>query len=351
MTRCSQRSPAAGACGRTASRPSCCASSRRARRARGTRTCRWALRRRRARGVRLAPQRALPCARGSPPWRPSHTRLQQVLPQYVPSALDTFAESEGGAAPVEYPPAIARLEAHPALMAAKWSEAAARAPEAVGRADLAAFRWAHACVMSRTFGNAAPGGGVGVRMLVPLVDVSRPGGGCRAGGRPPRRCAGTPTVPRACTRPSVPSQTYACAWRSPLPFPLLATDAQPCGRPHGGPPVGRGLCNRQRQVRRARRGGFLPCQDPHAACCVQSQARCEPPCKPPSDLPPLSLPSPTAGGTCCRRPTPPTRAASGRWPYPRSGPSRRASRCCCLTLRAPTTSSCCTTCARCGGGV
>jgi hypothetical protein len=34
-------------------------------------------------------------------------------------------------------------------------------------------------VMSRTFGNAAPGGGVGVRMLVPLVDVS-------AGGLGPR---------------------------------------------------------------------------------------------------------------------------------------------------------------------
>lgn len=26
--------------------------------------------------------------------------------------------------------------------------------------------------MSRTFGNAAPGGGIGVRMMVPLVDVS-----------------------------------------------------------------------------------------------------------------------------------------------------------------------------------
>jgi hypothetical protein len=29
--------------------------------------------------------------------------------------------------------------------------------------------------MSRTFGNAAPGGGIGVRMMVPLIDVSRVG--------------------------------------------------------------------------------------------------------------------------------------------------------------------------------
>lgn len=27
------------------------------------------------------------------------------------------------------------------------------------------------CVMSRTFGNAAPGGGVGVHMMVPLIDM------------------------------------------------------------------------------------------------------------------------------------------------------------------------------------
>ena len=32
------------------------------------------------------------------------------------------------------------------------------------------------CVCSRTFGNAAPGGGVGVRMLVPLVDMLNHGG-------------------------------------------------------------------------------------------------------------------------------------------------------------------------------
>ena len=32
------------------------------------------------------------------------------------------------------------------------------------------------CVFSRTFGNAAPGGGVGVRMLVPLVDMLNHGG-------------------------------------------------------------------------------------------------------------------------------------------------------------------------------
>jgi hypothetical protein len=61
----------------------------------------------------------------------------------VPSALDTFAAAEGAVDAVEYPPAMARLREHPALMAAKWREASARAPEAIGGASLEAFRWAH----------------------------------------------------------------------------------------------------------------------------------------------------------------------------------------------------------------
>jgi hypothetical protein len=167
----------------------------------------------------------------------------------VPSALDTFAEVPGAVEAVEYPPAMGRLAAHPALMRAKWSEACGRdGGAAIGGATLERFRWAHTvskgpgaaaarvrlsrreaaraghghvpfqtlsaamqfptppssttttvcpacntsqmhfpslsspapsplrpqCVMSRTFGNAAPGGGIGVRMMVPLIDVSCP---------------------------------------------------------------------------------------------------------------------------------------------------------------------------------
>lgn len=68
----------------------------------------------------------------------------------MPSALDTFADAAAGAAAeaVEYPPAVSRLAGHPALMAAKWRELSGRCPEAIGGADLAAFRWAHTVRMS-----------------------------------------------------------------------------------------------------------------------------------------------------------------------------------------------------------
>jgi hypothetical protein len=73
------------------------------------------------------------------PWAP----YLQALPRHVPSALDAFDAIDGAVAAVEYPPAMARLREHPALMAAKWREISGRAPEAIGAASLEDFRWAH----------------------------------------------------------------------------------------------------------------------------------------------------------------------------------------------------------------
>ena len=61
----------------------------------------------------------------------------------MPSALDAFASVPGAIEAVEYPPAVARLAAHPELMRAKWREMAARAGDGGGGATLEQFRWAH----------------------------------------------------------------------------------------------------------------------------------------------------------------------------------------------------------------
>ncbi len=50
------------------------------------------------------------------------------------------------------------------------SSPAAHGSGAAGGATAAEWQWALSVVHSRTFANAAPGGGVGVRMLVPLAD-------------------------------------------------------------------------------------------------------------------------------------------------------------------------------------
>ncbi|KAI8470957.1 MAG: hypothetical protein J3K34DRAFT_508523 [Monoraphidium minutum] len=115
----------------------------------------------------------------SSPWHP----YIQALPTRVPSALDAFPEVEGAVAAVEYPPAVARLSAHPGLVRAKWADAIARHGDGSGGGgpSLERFRWAHTCVMSRTFGNAAPGGGIGVRMMVPLIDMLNHAGDRTAG--------------------------------------------------------------------------------------------------------------------------------------------------------------------------
>ncbi|KAJ9526145.1 hypothetical protein QJQ45_009581 [Haematococcus lacustris] len=54
--------------------------------------------------------------------------------------------------------------------------------QVLGGASPEEFQWAMALVHSRTFANAAPGGGVGVRMLVPLVDMMNHAGDVSASG-------------------------------------------------------------------------------------------------------------------------------------------------------------------------
>lgn len=116
------------------------------------------------------------------PWHP----YLQALPRSVPSALDTFNAHE--AEQVQLPSAVAAIKGHAAKMQA--SHASCR-PDAIGGADLAAYRWAHTVIMSRSFGCASPEGGVGVRFLVPLIDMLNHGGdeapgGLLAGGAPAR---------------------------------------------------------------------------------------------------------------------------------------------------------------------
>lgn len=56
-------------------------------------------------------------------------------------------------------------------------------------------------VHSRTFGSAAQGGGVGVRMLLPLVDMFNHGGDEKGGTRLPS--VATDSVRRAAAPPSI----------------------------------------------------------------------------------------------------------------------------------------------------
>eukprot|EP00878_Enallax_costatus_P035835 GHUV01040071.1.p1 GENE.GHUV01040071.1~~GHUV01040071.1.p1 ORF type:complete len:342 (+),score=73.07 GHUV01040071.1:794-1819(+) len=90
----------------------------------------------------------------------------RALPKSVPSALESFTASE--ALEVQFPAPVAAIQAHADKMATSWQ---ACRPDAIYGADPKTYRWAHLCVMSRTFGNAAPGGGIGVHMMVPLIDM------------------------------------------------------------------------------------------------------------------------------------------------------------------------------------
>ncbi|KAF6264965.1 hypothetical protein COO60DRAFT_1634018 [Scenedesmus sp. NREL 46B-D3] len=92
--------------------------------------------------------------------------LQQALPSAVPSALESFSAADAEA--VQLPAAAAAICGHADKMAASWQSCR---PDSIGGADLQTYRWAHSVVMSRTFGNAAQSGGIGVRMLVPLIDM------------------------------------------------------------------------------------------------------------------------------------------------------------------------------------
>lgn len=96
----------------------------------------------------------------------------QVLPTSVPQL------SEADATASEYSPLVAALRLQRQL-ADDWFARLAR--EATGSATLDAFDWALSVVHSRTFGSAAKGGGVGVRMMVPLLDMLNHGGDEKAG--------------------------------------------------------------------------------------------------------------------------------------------------------------------------
>ncbi|KAG2497988.1 hypothetical protein HYH03_004247 [Edaphochlamys debaryana] len=101
------------------------------------------------------------------PWAP----YVRVLPSLVPSPLNLFEWDDISA--LRYPPA------EEALHSTEWLQSdafGAASPEARGGLGEADFKWALSVVHSRTFANAAPGGGVGVRMLVPLVDMMNHGG-------------------------------------------------------------------------------------------------------------------------------------------------------------------------------
>jgi len=101
------------------------------------------------------------------PWYP----YLQVLPPHVPCPLETFAWEE--MQDIQYLPAQGALFEHDWLVTDAYSRCS---PEAVGAAGQEQFKWAMSVVHSRTFGNASRQGGVGVRMLVPLVDMLNHGG-------------------------------------------------------------------------------------------------------------------------------------------------------------------------------
>lgn len=99
------------------------------------------------------------------PWAP----YLKVLPTAVPNPLSTFSWEDTQA--IAYEPARRQLD-HAAWLAA--SSLDSLPDGAAGPAPLLSresFEWALSVVHSRTFGSAGRTGGVGVRMLVPLVDM------------------------------------------------------------------------------------------------------------------------------------------------------------------------------------
>lgn len=97
------------------------------------------------------------------PWKP----YIDVLPASVPAPAASFSWDERQR--VAYEPMLKQMDT------AVWfaSDAWARLPSnAAGPSpSRASFEWALSVVHSRTFGLAAIGGGVGVRLLMPLIDM------------------------------------------------------------------------------------------------------------------------------------------------------------------------------------
>mmetsp|Transcript_3417 Transcript_3417/g.9820 ORF Transcript_3417/g.9820 Transcript_3417/m.9820 type:complete len:533 (-) Transcript_3417:2061-3659(-) len=89
-----------------------------------------------------------------------------VLPKSVPSPLTGFTWEE--MQELQYQAVLTDVYETDWLAADGYSRSS---PEAIGGASEEEFRWALSVVHSRTFGSASPQGGVGVRMMVPLVDM------------------------------------------------------------------------------------------------------------------------------------------------------------------------------------
>ncbi|EFJ44774.1 hypothetical protein VOLCADRAFT_94881 [Volvox carteri f. nagariensis] len=100
-----------------------------------------------------------------------------VLPRHVPAPLECYSWED--LTSLRYPPALEALHAADWLRADAFQSTSDEARGGLGEGE---FRWALSVVHSRTFANAAPGGGVGVRMLVPLVDMLNHGGDTAAQG-------------------------------------------------------------------------------------------------------------------------------------------------------------------------
>ncbi|KAK9805479.1 hypothetical protein WJX72_000563 [[Myrmecia] bisecta] len=118
--------------------------------------------------VRLAAKLLRELAKGhESPW----AAYLQVLPAVVDGPLTTFAW--GDFKEIQYDPMMEQVHAGSWLL----SDAYPRLEgEAIGGATREQFEWAMSVVHSRTFGSAAEEGGVGVRMLLPLVDMLNHGG-------------------------------------------------------------------------------------------------------------------------------------------------------------------------------
>jgi len=165
--------------------------------------------------VRLATKVLREAGKGrASPWFP----YIRVLPSKVPCPLESFSWED--MQQVEWQPAQASIYEANWLVTDAYSRAAGNGPDTasveaalkatgdgavdwmvpetqrcgspaptndqisavLGGATSEAFQWAMAVVHSRTFANAARGGGVGVRMLVPLVDMINHGGDVTASG-------------------------------------------------------------------------------------------------------------------------------------------------------------------------
>ncbi|KAL4428352.1 hypothetical protein ABPG75_002441 [Micractinium tetrahymenae] len=112
--------------------------------------------------VRLAGRLLCMLAEGAgsaSPWQP----YLQVLPAAVPSPLTAFSWEDIQA--IEYPPMRKELD-H-----ASWLAASAAQLPGGRRFSAEQWEWALSVVHSRTFGAPGRRGGVGVRMLVPLIDM------------------------------------------------------------------------------------------------------------------------------------------------------------------------------------